>query len=906
MSIRFLFFFCCIPFFVWGQGNINNKLATGRYEKATLLEILTDLESKYPVRICVEPDQLPWYKLDFEFSDKTLYEAMTALLPRHGLHFAVLNDSMVGVCKRVNLNADYLRTLRQRCLDNNIEQPAFLKPHEMSVTLGKTPMATGKIQADMLVIDDANNEPIVGATVLLDGRNGIPPTNNKGELTLSLDTGKHTIIIRYFGYRETHVALQVWQSDRFTVPLKSTPQLLQEVQISGNKAENKLRNAQAAVEALPIQTIKELPSFMGEADVIKSLSVLPGVSSAGEGASGFNVRGGNVDQNLALQDNAPLFNTSHVLGLFSVFNPDVVQGVTLYKGHIPARFGGRIASVLDVRLRDGDFGRYHGNIGLGLVTGKATLEGPVWKNRVSFIGGYRRSYAQWFLNLLQVQGVRNSIARFDDAVLKVSARIGSRGSLSVSGFQSNDAFRYQKEFGYRWSNRVFNMTLKNPLSERLISILQANYGQYRGNYSVPQGLNAFDLDNGLNYQNATWRGVFSQSEQQEINFGLQWERIIAQPEVLRPGDRSLLTAATAAKDRGENVSVFIEDDIQLGKHWAVSGGLRGVYFRQFGPKKEYFYRENSPRTTENIIDSVSYATGKTIFSDMAIEPRISVKYQWQDHHALKLSYNRIRQFVHQISNLAAPTPVDIWQISTQYIAPQQSDNLNLGYTTDWASRNHELSADVFYRTTQNVPVFKNLPSLLLNEHIETELVAGQNTSYGLELSARRKAGQLSGWLTYTYARSLMQVPFSPLEEPINKSQVFSSDYDQPHQVNALVRYASTPSFYMVLNYVYRTGRPVTAPSSRYSVGNVVVPDYALRNNFRIPDYHRVDFSLNFDQNKSKISGVKTSFNISLYNVLFRKNPFSVFFQKRPGQPVSAYSLAMVGTMVPAANLVFTF
>ncbi len=906
----FLFCLACSPIFLAAQ-NASTTLASGKYSKTNLNDILADLENKYQIRVCFEPEKLPWYRIDFEFNNKSLHETMTELLSNHYLTYITFNDSTIGVCRKTDVNADYLKKLKQNCAAGTIEKPEFLRPKEVSFKVGKPENQQVTVSLRLSIVDDVDKEPIIGATIFSNDKMIGNPTDEAGQTNIQIKSGHQIFTISSLGYRQTIATVDAWESGSLEIPLKNTPELLQEVEISGNAANNKLQNTQTAVEALPVSVIKELPSLMGEADVIKSLSHFPGITSAGEGASGFNVRGGNVDQNLILQDNAPLLSTSHVLGLFSVFNPDIVQNVTLYKGHIPARFGGRVASVLDVRLRDGDYSAFHGTVGVGLISGKVMLEGPILKNKISFIGGFRRSYSDWIVKRLYDKNIKHSSAWFGDGLLKVSGRLGSQGSIAVSVYQTSDFLRYSKIFGYRWSNQMLNFSMKNPLAlgetTKIVSVLQGNLGKYTGEYFVPEGSDAFSLKNGLAYSNLNWRAVYTPGNQHEINTGLQWERIVGLDEKLEPiGDNSAVRPQSAAKDRGETFAFFAEDDVDFNEKWSVSGGVRVAYFRQFGAEKKYVYAENQPILTENIVDSLIYGKGKTVNGYLKFEPRFSAKYQIDEQRALKFSYNRIHQFVHQISNLASPTPVDIWQVSTSEIAPLQSDNFDIGFTSEWNEKRFEFSTDIYFKKTENVPVFRNFPDLLLNDHLETELVAGKNNSFGLETSFRKKIGRTTGWITYTFSKSKVQVNESFGAEKINLGEPFPSDYDQPHQVNALLKYARRPSVFFILNYVYRTGRPVTAPNGVYQVGNVVVPDYSRRNNFRIPDYHRFDFSMNVDQNRSKISGVKTTFAITIYNVLARKNPYSVFFQKKPTAPVSAYSLSLVGAAIPAANLIFTF
>lgn len=900
----FLFLPLAKPF---AQSGVLDKTVSGKFQDITLFDLFQEFEKQSGAQFCYEPEKLPWYKLDFEYRDVTLYKALGSLLPKHGLTFAKLNDQLYAICRPAELNAPYLRDLSRRWLAGEIKMPEFLSPLKRDVAFGAPPAAATELSISGMVRDDETKEAIIGASVSVDSIAGGVSTNAIGQFSLKLPPGIHTLHVRYLGYRETIIRLSAYENGSLEAPLAPQPQALREVVIEGNKANNKVQNVLTGVEALSAQTIKELPSFLGEADVVKSLSTLAGVTSAGDGASGFNVRGGNVDQNLTLQDDAPLFNTAHVLGFFSVYNPDLVRNVTLYKGHVPAQFGGRSSSVLDVRLREGHFTEHHGQIGAGIAAGKLTLEGPIWKNKISYLLGVRRSYSDWLLRASPIAEGRSSSAWFFDGLAKISARMSEKTTLSVTAYGTNDFFRYGQLFGYEWRNRLLNATLKHPLGANIVSTWQANYGRYTAGNFVPAGLDAFDLSGGLEYQNISWRNTWIPSSGHELVGGLQWNRTRSIDESLSPrGDKSIVQPRRADKDRGEEWALFVQDEMRAGDHLTVSAGLRSVFFRNLGEKTLYRYQDGKPRTTEFITDSVFYASGETVKWYYGLEPRLSLSYKLNAHSAVKFSYNRMRQYIHLISNLVSPTPVDVWQVSNPYIRPQTGDNFDLGYSLEWGSRSWEGAADLFYKNTRDVPVFKDFPDLLLNEHLETELLRGNSDSYGAETTLKKRSGRWTGWLTYTYARTWLRTPSGALEGAVSKGQRFPSDFDQPHQMNAYAKFAWNPASSISFNCVYRTGRPVSAPTGVYSVGGVVVPRFELRNNARIPDYFRLDLSLNFDQNKSKIAGLRTSLNISVYNVLARKNPYSVFFRKTPNSYPKAYAFSVVGTAIPAITLNLTF
>jgi hypothetical protein len=908
MKLKLLILFCCIFSGTVNAQSLFEKTKSGKYEQTTLYELFGELEKSYNFKVCCDPNKLPWYNVNCTFSNKTIHEVFKSILPKNGLSYTVLDENTIAICKTDDLNRDYLIELQKKCAEGTIKLPEFLSPYDIEKELGSPNDKIQNLNLEILVKDDDTNDAIPGAVVLLNGTPVGNATNNIGKTNIKLKSGKNLLAVRYIGFRETRLTLQCWESGEISIPIKANPLALQEVLIEGNRANNKVQNVQTAVEAMPVAVIKELPAFMGEADVVKSLSTLPGVTSAGDGSSGFNVRGGNIDQNLTMQDNATLFNTSHVLGFFSVYNPDLVRNVTLYKGHVPAKFGGRISSVLDVQLKDGNFTQFHGNIGIGIATGKAMIEGPILKNKISFIAGFRRSYSDWMLKAVPLKEGKTSSAWFFDGLTKISVRLSEKTSFNISTYGTNDYFRYGQQFGYSWANRLVNFSLKHPIGNtNIASVWQVNGGQYKGSYFAPIGFNAFELNSGLQYANAQWRLNWAMFDVHDMTAGVQWNRIKSLPENFAPlGTESIEVPKIAQKDKGEEMAIFIEDETKLTKRFAVSAGIRAVLYRALGEKLDYQYLPNAPRTLDNIVDSVFYGKGKVYKKYFGAEPRLSMSYKLSQKSVIKFSYNRMRQYVHLISNLSSPTPVDIWQVSNTHIAPQTGDNFDIGYSRQWAANMFELDADVFVKNAQNVPIYKDFPTLLLNSHLETELLAGDLKGIGAEVAVKKKFGLWTGWLSYTYISTKITPPNGFASEIINQGKPYPSDYDQPNQVNCYAKYSFNPAVSFALNYAYRSGRPASAPVSIYNIGGIAIPNYAYRNNVRIPDYHRLDISLNFDQNKSKISGAKTSFSLSIYNVLARQNPYSVFFKKEPDNIPTAYSLSLVGTAIPAFNWNITF
>ena len=894
-----------LPVIAFGQ-KVFDLAITGDYRHSTLIEMFLDLEQRYPVKFYYDPNILPYYQISYEYTGQTLFNALQTTLPVNGLVCIGARENGIMILRKTDLNRDYINKLLQKWDEKKIELPDFLTAYELDLQVGELPASkASSVELRGVVRDEQTRDPIVGASVQVVDETKGASTNALGHFTLTLAPGDHRLRVGYIGYRETAVRLHVNQAGEVDIPLQVSTLELAMVEIQGNKSANKQTAVATGVEMLSAQKIKELPTFMGESDVLKSLLVLPGVSTVGEGASGFNVRGGNIDQNLVIQDDLPFFNTSHVLGFFSVFNPDLVRSTTLYKGHIPARLGGKIASALEVKLKEGNFREWHGSAGAGLAAAKLTLEGPLWKDKISIIVGARASYSDWMLKRARLAQVKNSSAWFNDFNGKLAWRLGKDATLNVGMHRSQDYFRFAQEFGYEWQTTGGNLVWRQSWDGGIVTSLTAATGRLENNFFQPAGFDAFELQNGLAYSMANLHASLLSIADHEIMAGIQWNRNSPLAQTLAPrGTDSGIAPASVQLENGEEWAGFISDELKINDHLSLDAGLRYSYFRSLGPNQVFEYEPNAPFSAETVSDTLAIGANQSDQAYGGLEPRLSLNFKLNAEQNIKLSYNRLRQYLHLISNTTAATPADIWQPSNRYVQPQISDSYSAGWFFTPESRHWESSVELFYRHTAHVPAYEDFATLLLNNHLETELIDGKQKSYGSEFLYRKNEGRWTGWLGYTFSRVWQQArsPYPALS--VNHGAWFPANFDQPHQVILFAKYAVNPALYWTFNFTYRTGRPVTAPLSGYQVGTVVVPNYASRNNLRIPDYHRMDIGLTLDKTKSKLRGLKWTLNLSVYNVYARKNAFSVYFKRDNKGLPKAYQLAVVGSMIPAANLIF--
>lgn len=881
---------------------------TGDYRGVRITDLLLILQKRYNVRFYFDPALVPNYEVFLQFRQRPFFDVMQDILDGTNLTCAQLKPGILLIAPKTNLSRQYADAILQAWENGDMSWPSRQAFKELSLSFGSTNNSNAKNLVFKGIISDLDTgEPITGATLLDTKTQKGTDTDLAGRFELSLPAGEHNLDIQYIGYQPIKLKLSLYESAQTALEMEQLAFNLEEVVIKAKTDNSNVRTTQIGVENLAIKSIKELPTLLGEADVIRSLETLPGVSTVGEGAAGFNVRGGNIDQNLIIQDGAPIFNTAHALGFFSAFNPDVINGISLYKGSIPAQYGGRLSSVLEVRIKDGDYQKTMASGGVGLAYSRLAIEGPIFRNQTSFLLGGRFSYSNWMLRLIRNPQVKYSAISFYDITGKISHRINEKHLLSLSGFWSSDGFQYSNEFGYDWETRSSTFSWNYLITEKISSAFKAIRGEYSSALFEPSGDDAFRLSNSLKYQLLKENIFFQPNEDYQINVGAEWTRYQTDPERLNPeNDNSVVVSQQVPKDNGYEWAAYANAEINLSERWALSAGLRFSQFQQTGARSVFLYDPAFLKESGNIIDTLRFGKGKPIQAYAGWEPRVALKYQIGPDNALKAGYNRLRQYIHLVSNTAASTPVDLWQVSTLHIPPQAAHSFSLGYFHNFQKNLWQLSIEGYYKILENLIVYKDLPRLLLNESIETELLAGDGKAYGVELSVRKTSGKWSGQLAYTFSRSLQRSAGKFPTEIINQGEWFPSNFDQPHQINLSLKRQVNPTQSFSINFAYKSGRPFTIPTANYLIGGVVVSQYSPRNEGRIPAYHRVDFAFNVDKTGVKEKGLRNSFTFSVYNVYSRKNAFSVFYQRNERNQQEVYRLAIIGTALPAFTWNFIF
>ena len=763
-------------------------------------------------------------------------------------------------------------------------------------------------------IKDANSgETLIGATVLVDELKTGTNSNAYGFYSLSIPPGTYTFKISYLGYSTLEQSLDLSQDKTLDFELEETAVELEEVIISSEAADRNVTSLEMSVNQLNIQTIRKMPSLLGEVEIIRSIQLLPGVSTVGEGASGFNVRGGSIDQNLILLDEAPVYNSAHLFGFFSVFNPDAVKDVKLFKGGMPARYGGRLSSILDVRMKEGNSRRFEMNGGIGLIFSRLSIEAPIIKDKASFIIAGRRSYADVLAQPFLNDEFEGSALNFYDLTAKANYQIDEKNQVFVSGYFGRDNFRFGGVGGFEWGNQTGTIRWNHLFSQKLFANLTLYYSNY--DYQIN-----FEEEDEADRNSFDWRAEIT-------NYGVkpEFSYFINPRNIIRFGGQAIVyefePGNAVGISEGEisdisldekyaiESSVFIENELTPSSRFSMNYGLRLSHFNYTGDGTAYTYEDAPAGIRPNVIGSESFDQWESIETYFNFEPRLSFKYQLTEKSSLKASFARTAQYIHLISNTTASVPIDVWTPSTNNIAPQTANQGAVGYFRNFQDNGYEFSIEAYYKRLDNVVDYIDGADLVLNEFLEGEILPGDGRAYGLEFYLEKKKGNATGWISYTLSRSELQV------DGINEGEWYPIRFDQTHSLSIVGFYQLNKRWSFGANFALNSGTPVTFPTSRFEQQGYIIPHNAEegRNNVRLPAYHRLDLSATLDGKEKPNKRWKGQWVFSVYNAYNRRNPFSIFFRQQEqrvplGNPVTtdAVRLSVIGSFIPSVSYNFSF
>lgn len=753
-----------------------------------------------------------------------------------------------------------------------------------------------KCQLSGIVTSSSDGQPIIGGTIYINELKSGTATNDKGYYQLDLIQGKYTLTFNSLESIERNVKIDLQSSGTLDLTIDQNLYLLQEVEVKSSQNDN-VRGTQMGFERISGRMISEIPVVLGERDIIKVALLLPGVTSVGEGTSGFNVRGSPADQNLFYIENTPVYNTSHLFGFFSAFNPDIIDNFTLYKGSIPARFGGRLSSIFDITTKTGNMKKFSARGGISPITARLMVEGPLLKEKLSFIVGIRSTYSDWVLRLVEDPEIRDSKAYFGDLVLGLDAIVNNKNKIKLFSYYSEDRIKLSNSTQYQFQNQGASLDWLHGFSSKHdlnVSLVYSDYrfeeqnselefAAYKQNYRLVHN----ELDIELNLR---------PSDKHTISTGISGILYQLDRGKHLPIDSlSSEVPINFGKEQGVESAFYISDEWKISPLITLVGGLRYNLYSYLGPRTVYQYQPNAPLTPSNITDTLHFGNNQPIKTYGGLDYRFSSIFLLNPNLSVKAGYNRLHQYIFMLSNTIALSPTDTWKLADYNIKPMVGDQFSVGVYTNFG-KDYELSVEGYYKVVNNLVEYMDGADLVTSKVVEQDVLQGKLNAYGIETMIKKPFGKLNGWINYSYASSSVLVDNKTTSESINFGKRYPSNYDHPHTLNIVANYKVSRRLILSGNLIYSTGRPITYPAAIYYLDGQKILHYTQRNEYRIPDYFRVDVAVKLEGNLVSKKLVHGVFIFSIYNLTGRKNAYSVYFKSENGQ-INGYKMSIFGTQI---------
>jgi hypothetical protein len=897
---------------------IDPKL-TFSFENLELYDIILQLEDETDFRFYLNKAWLGDEKYTRNYQEEKLTSILNDLFKQSNINYFVRGKQVIltqGSIIYDSLPIGFLKEEKKNSAvqeDSSYVDPIFYVKSqdkveaEETLLIGKENRKSDQVNYQITgKIVTKSGEPISGLNILVPEQNTGTVTDIDGNYSITLPKGVNFIEMQSLGIDKIKKRLVVYSDGILDFELEQSFEELDEVLIEADAKEN-VESVLTGVEKIDVSEIKTIPLVLGERDILKVATTLPGISTAGEAASGYNVRGGKTDQNLILLDEGVIYNPTHFFGIFSGLNPFTTESVSIYKGSIPAEYGGRLSSVFDLTTKNASKQDFKGEVSIGPVTGNVSLEIPIVKDKSSLIVGGRATYSDWILNNIDEETLSNSQASFYDFVAKYNHKFDNKDELSISGYYSDDKFSITSDSLFNYNNRMFSVKYNKTFNEKHRGEIVASNSNYNFNIDFESDFdNNFESGYSVNETELKLRMNYIYNKSHTFNYGVSSKYYIISPGDVKPGDEeSIIEAFSIPRERALETAVYFEDSYEITDRLLINAGLRYSFYAALGSANVNLYEEGIPRSESTITGVESFDNGEVIETYGGPEVRISGRYILAPNFSTKLSYNNTYQFIHTLTNNTTAAPTDTYKLSDTYIKPQRANQYALGFYKNFDSNNYELSLEGYYKTSDNLLDYKVGANLFLNESIETETLQGKGRAYGAELLLRKKKGKLNGYLAYTYSRSFIQLDGNFPVETVNNGDFFPTNFDKPHDFSAVMNYKLTKRFSFSANLIYQTGRPVTYPIGQYTLDDVDYVLYSDRNQFRIPDFYRVDLSFNIEGNHKIKKFAHSFWNISVYNVLGRNNPFSVFFVTDNGE-IKALQSSIFAIPIPTITYNFRF
>ncbi|MCB2208449.1 MAG: TonB-dependent receptor [Bacteroidetes bacterium] len=883
------------------------------YEDLTWNEFVIKLESHKNVQFFYDKVSIPDFRIKLLSDSVSLETVLRFNLSSRGINFSFDKHGHIFI----NPNEKIETSLAQNyfdALDPKTEAEDSMVPGETSgedylktgkhyitekVTIGNKKAGAGKRNFVLSgkVISSEDDTPIVGGTIYIVERETGTTTDDNGEYSLTLRKGNYTLLFNSIESEEKRFKIVGLSDGELNVFLTKKMFELDEVEIR-SESDNNVRGIQMGYIKLDAKEIKEVPVALGERDVIKVALLLPGVQSVGEGAAGFNVRGSPADQNLFYISRVPIYNSSHFFGFFSAFNPDVIDEFTLYKSNIPAVYGGRLSSIFEIATKQGNLEHFSARGGISPITARLMVEGPIKKNKASYLAGFRTTYSDWVLRLMNNPELKNSRASFSDAVINLAYIVNEKNRINVFGYYSRDNAELANQTDFEYDNIGTSISWFHSFNRNLDFNLSLNYTNYRFQEQNKElEIAAYNQDYRINHTELDWRFSFRPHDQHNVSAGITAIYYhINNGQLLPLNDNSLIVPKYLGAENGIESSIYLSDEWKLSPRLILYGGLRYNLYSNTGPSTVFEYKPGAPRTPENVTDTVQFGKGEIIKPYGGLDFRFAATFLINPNLSVKTSYNRLHQYIFMLSNTIALAPTDKWKLADSHIEPMVGDQISVGMYSNFSKVRYEASVEAYYKKVNNLVEYRDGADLLVNEYPEQEVLQGNLNSYGIEFMIKKISGRLNGWINYTYSKAEVQVVDAKTGENNNFGLTYPANWDKPHAFNLVANYKLSKRMSISTDLVYATGRPVTYPTAIYYQDGQQILHYSQRNEYRLPDYFRWDASIIWEGNLKKKKFLHGSWIFSVYNITGRKNAYSVYFQYEDGV-VNGYKLSIFGTQI---------
>ncbi len=907
-------FFLCITSFAQKSSSVSLS-----FDNLDIKSVLNKIQDNTDYRFYYVDSWIEGKTVSGSYTNEDINKVLEDIFSGTILNFYITKDKAIIITQNSiiydELPKGFFGKEKEEEISQNVVNPVFQTREDFSrkkriqtVRIGKEDKSSSR--TSFILKGYARNRrtgaPIPNLAITVKNKNTGVETDQNGYYQIELSSGINLIEASAMAMASETKRVIIYNDGNLNFSLDESLEVLDEVVIRSNANEN-VKSATTGAEKVDVEESKNIPLVLGERDVLKVATTLPGVTTAGEGAVGFNVRGGKSDQNLILLDDAVVYNPQHFFGVFSALNPFALGEVNIYKGSIPAEYGGRLSSVFDLRTKDSDAKKLKGEAAIGPVTGTVVLETPVFKDKSTFMLGGRIAYANWILRSLDNDDLKDSEASFYDVVAKYNHKFNENNKVSVTGYLSKDDFSITSDSLYVYQNRAVSLNWEHKFNEKNRGNLILSNSNYQFDIEFEGDSNGnFDLQNSIDETELKVKLKYLHSDKLKFDYGVSSKLYVSDPGQKAPrGDASIVTPITIPEERGLESAAFFSAKYDVTKKLLLDAGIRYSVFNALGESVQRIYEEGVPRNESSLVETQEFDENEVIETYGGPEIRASARYLLTPDFSVKASYNNTIQYIHRLSNNTTASPIDTWKLSDINIEPQRANQYSLGLYKNIDQSNYELSLEGFYKRSDNILDFKTGAQTLLNESVETEVLQGEGKSYGVEFLLRKNRGKFNGWLGYTYSRSFIKLDSDFRDEQVNDGEFFPSNFDRPHDISMVANYKFTKRFSLSTNFVYQTGRPVTFPVGNFVFNNTEFVVYSDRNKFRIPDFYRLDIGFNVEGNHKKGKLAHSFWTISIYNVLGRNNPFSVFFVTESGE-IKALQSSIFSVPVPSITYSFKF